>query len=91
MYIELDPVLLEDVVFLAMRRQEQCGDQAMFREYRTRIDAVYDAPDDDLEREIAFRDVHADFFRKLGFEQMLRDCLEEFPLLVRELDRASFL
>jgi len=91
MYIELDPALLEDVVFLAMRCREQLGDQAMFRDYRNRVDAAYDAPDDDRNREIAFRDVHADFFRELGFEQMLRDCLEEFPVLVRELDRASFL
>lgn len=91
MYIEVDPVLLEDVVFLAMRRLEQRGDQAMFREYRNRVDAVYETPNDDHDREIAFRDLHADFFRRLGYEQMLRDCLEEFPLLVRELDRASFL
>ncbi len=91
MHIELDPLLLEDVVFLAIRRREQLGDRVMVRDYRNRVDSLYELAGDDPRREIAFRDVHAEFFQKLGFERMLRECLDEFPLLARRLDRVSFL
>ena len=91
MHIELDPQLLEAVVFLAMRRREQMGDRAVFRDYRNRVDALYDLPVDDESREIAFRDAHADFFKQFGFEQAVRGYLEEFPLLHQNLDRITFL
>ena len=91
MYIELDSLLLEEAVFLAMRRREQTGDRAMVRDYRDRLDALYDSADEDLERDIAFRDMHAEFFGRLHFERTLRDYLDEFPLLGRELDRVSFM
>jgi hypothetical protein len=91
MHIELDPRLLEAVVFLEMRRREQRGEQALFRDYRGRVDALYDLPADDEGRDIAFRDVHAGFFERLGFDQAIRGYIEEFPLLRRELDRITFL
>ncbi len=91
MHIELDPRLLEAVVFLEMRRREQRGEQALFRDYRGRVDAIYDLSADDEGRDIAFRDVHAGFFERLGFDQAIRGYLEEFPLLRRELDRITFL
>ncbi len=91
MDIELDPQLLEAVVFLEIRRREQLGDQAAYRDYRDRVDALYDLPADDEGRDIAFRDAHAVFFARLGFEQALRDYLGEFPLLHQELDRITFL
>ncbi len=90
MQLELDPVLLEESVFLAMRRIEQTGDQATFLEYRRRVDGLYELDCDDQQRQIAFRDVYAEFFRTLGFEQTLRDSLAEFPLLAAQLDRVCF-
>ncbi len=90
MHIELDPQLLEGVVFQEIRRREQLGDQAVFRDYRDRVDALYDLPEDE-DREIAFRDVHADFFGRLGMEQTVRNHLDEFPLLHQKLDRINFL
>jgi hypothetical protein len=91
MHIELDPQLLEAVVFLEMRRREQLGEQAAYRDYRGRIDALYDLPADDEGRDFAFRDVHAEFFEGLGFGQAIRGYIEEFPLLHRELDRITCL
>lgn len=91
MHIELDPQLLEAVVFLEMRRREQLGEQATYRDYHGRVDALYDLPADDEGRDFAFRDVHADFFEGLGFGQAIRGYIEEFPLLRRELDRITFL
>lgn len=87
---ELDPQLLEEVVFQEVRRREQIGDQTVFRDYRDRVDALYDLPEDD-DRETAFRDVHAEFFDRLGLEQMIRNCLNEFPLLYQKLDRIDFM
>jgi hypothetical protein len=91
MHIELDPQLLEAVVFLEIRRREQLGEQATYRDYRGRVDALYDLSADDEGRDIAFRDVHADFFERLGFGQAIRGYIEEFPLLRQELDRITFL
>ncbi len=91
MHIELDPVLLEDVVFLAIRHREQLGDQSMVGQYHHRVDALYDLPHDGDEREIAFRDVHAEFFSQLGLERMIRSPLAEFPLLEEKLQRVTFL
>jgi hypothetical protein len=91
MRIELDPVLLEDVVFLAIRHREQLGDQPMVEQYHHRVDALYNLPHDNDLREIAFRDVHAEFFHKLGFQGMILHQLAEFPLLERELERVTFL
>ena len=91
MHIELESQLLEAVVFLEVRRREQLGDQSTYRDYRERVDALYDLPVDDEGRDVAFRDVHAGFFEQLGFEQAIRDYLEEFPLLHQELDRISLL
>ncbi len=80
MHIELDPQLLEEVVFQEVRRREQIGEQTLFQDYRDRIDALYDLPEED-DRETAFRDVQAVFFMRLGLEQILLNCLDEFTLL----------
>ncbi len=91
MHIELDPQLLETVVFLEVRRREQLGEQAVYEDYRGRVDALYDMSADDEGRDIAFRDVHAEFFERLGFGEAIRSYIEEFPLLRQELDRITFL
>ena len=91
MHIELDPVLLEEVVFLAIRHREQLGDQSIVEQYHHRVDALYDLPHDGDAREIAFRDVHAEFFSQLGLERMIRGPLAEFPLLEEKLERVTFL
>jgi hypothetical protein len=97
MHIELDPQLLEEVVFLEIRRREQSGDQAIYQDYRDRVDSLYDAVigvdalygGDDEDRDIAFRDVHGEFFDRLGFGRMIRDLLDEFPLLQQHLDQIT--
>ncbi len=91
MHIELDPTLLEETVFLALRVREQRGDRAMFEQYHQRVDALYDLPGDDRRREVAFQEVHAEFFGRLGFERTLRRHLAEFPLLEGELNGITFL
>ncbi len=91
MHIELDPALLEGTVFLALRAREQRGDRAIFERYHQRVDVLYDLPGDDRRREVAFQEVHAEFFASLGFERTLRRRLAEFPLLDRELSGITFL
>ncbi len=90
MHIEFDPRLSEDVVFLAMRGREEGGDQAMYGDYRRRLDALYEFSGDAHDREVAFRELFSEFFRTLGYERLLRDVLGEYPLLGRRLDRVSF-
>ncbi len=91
MHIELDPVLLEDVVFLAIQCREQLGDRSMVEKYHRRVDALYELPHEGDQRELAFRDAHAEFFSKLGLERMIRGPLAEFPLLEEKLERVTFL
>ncbi len=91
MHIELDPTLIEETVFLALRARELLGDRAMFEQYHQRIDSLYDLSGDDRRREVAFQEVHAEFFGSLGFEETLRGHLAEFPLLERELNGITFL
>lgn len=91
MHIELDPTLIEETVFLALRVREQRGDRAMFEQYHQRVDALYDLSGDDRRREVAFQEVHAEFFGRLGFEGTLRRHLAEFPLLESELNGITFL
>ncbi|MDP6111198.1 MAG: hypothetical protein QGG53_04955, partial [Planctomycetota bacterium] len=90
MHIELDPQLLEEVVFREVRRREHAGDQSVFRDYHDRVDALYGLPEDD-DRETAFRDVHAEFFDRLGLDQVVRNCLNEFPLLYEKVHRFEFM
>ena len=91
MHIELDPTLIEETVFLALRARELLGDRDMFEQYHQRIDSLYDLRGDDRRREVAFQEVHAEFFGSLGFEETLRGHLAEFPLLERELNGITFL
>ena len=91
MHIELDPALLEESVFLVLRAREERGDRAMFEQFHQRVDALYDLPGDDRGREVAFQEVHAEFFGRLGFEPALQCHMAEFPLLDRELDGITFL
>lgn len=90
MHVEIDPQLIEDVVFLVMRGREKGEDRALYDDYRSRLDALYEFSGDAHHREVAFRDFYAEYFRTLGCEQLLSDALDEYPLLAQGLDKASF-
>ena len=90
MHIEIDPQLIEEAVFLVMRDREKGEDQALYDGYRSRLDALYEFSGDAHHREVAFRDLYAEYFRSLGCEQLLNDVLDEYPLLAQGLDKASF-
>ncbi len=89
MHIELDPQLSEEVVFLGMRHREAIGDSKLCGDYRRRLDSLYEFSGDAHDREVAFRDLYAEFFRTLGYERLLDDVLGEYPLLGQGLDKIS--
>ncbi len=86
---EYDPPLLEEAVFLEMRRRETAGDLESYLAYRKRIDPLYGLPQQ--ERDRSFNDAYAEFFSRLGFDRLLREVAEEYPLLSQEVSQVTFL
>ena len=89
--LELDPELVEQSVFLEIRRREREGDASAARLYRTRIDPLYLIRDDPERRESAFQREHSEFFESLGLAQKIRSAAAEFTLFEERLDRIVFL
>ncbi len=91
MDVEIDAALVEETVFLEVHRREGAGDRDLVARYRGRLEPLYGrAWDHDTDRDLAFRDVHAHFFKELGLDRFLHEILAEFPLLSRGVDRVSF-
>ncbi len=92
MHFEIDPRLVEDVVFLEAHRREAAGDGALALAVHAQADRLYEQawPDNDA-RDLAFRDVHAAFFRDLGFERAITEVLAGYALLRAGLAQLSLL
>lgn len=86
---EYDPPLLEEAVFLEMRRREAAGDLKGYLAYRERIDPLYGLPQQ--ERDRSFHDAYAEIFSRLGFDRLLREVAEEYLLLDQEVSQVTFL
>lgn len=77
--------LVEGVVFLQVRRL-QCGDgQLLALRYQHGRDELYEITDPDARNEAFYR-FHLDWFRKLEFEQRLRNALRRFPNIEAQTD-----
>ncbi len=88
MLVDVDPRLAEEAVFLEVRRRGNAGEVAVPTAYRLEVEPVYEIEDEER-REDAFREVHAAFFVKLGFERVLVAALGEFPRLRQGIDRVT--
>lgn len=77
MKIHYDPLLTEAVVLQEIARRQELGDPALFREYHVAADPLYHRRPDT--RDAAFQRLHAHFFATLGFAEILRAQLREFP------------
>lgn len=71
-YVRIDPGLLEEATFLALRG---CADLLPFDRERVRLYAIADPE----ERERRFRALHAAWFARLGLDAPLRHALGEQP------------
>jgi len=77
MKIQYDPLLTETVVLQEINRQQEAGDRALFCEYHVAADPLYHRRPE--ARNAAFQGLHEQFFNTLGFPELLRTELHEFP------------
>lgn len=90
MKIEFLPFLLEEVVFLGIRQIEsKGGDLSLYRRYQEEKDHLYELSGDEQDK--AFHKLNKDYFSLLGYSGFLFKIIDEFPLLLKELDQISFL
>jgi len=77
MEIHYDPLLTEAVVLQEICRRQEAGDPTLFREYHVAADPLYHRRPE--ARNAAFQRLHEQFFNTLGFPELLRTELHEFP------------
>ena len=80
MKIRYEPCLMEDVLFLEMKRREEAGDLHLFQEYHALADPIYEGFPSGT-REVEFEKLHARLFLQWGFGVVLAKALEEHPEL----------
>lgn len=78
MRFQVDPNLMEEAVFLALRRPGASG--AALRAFDERREVFYQIPDRE-ERDAAFASLHAGYFAKLDLAQPVRRMLDERPVI----------
>lgn len=86
-----DPALAEDAVFHGLRQGEQQGIRDLAREYRREIDPLYELPPGDEARERAFREIHARYFRLLGYDRLFERAFAGAGLVGTQIERATIL
>lgn len=92
MRLEYDPRLVEEAVFLEVRRREAAGDRRLAEEFHRKTEPLYGRTwEHDDARDLAFRDVHAEFFHRLGFDEFIQEVLGRFPLLCRNVEQLAIL
>lgn len=80
MKIEFDPNLIEEVIFWELKAREGKGDFSLTNEYHSLADPVYENFPLD-ERPAQFKKIEWDFFKKLGFLEVVKEIFAEFPEL----------
>lgn len=80
MNIRFQPQLLEEVVLIELRKQEEQGNFSLFEEYHELADPIYERFPIE-ERDQQFEKLHLKFFLRLGLGEELKKVLAEFPLL----------
>jgi len=80
MKIEFDPNLIEEVIFQELKAREEKGDFSLTGEYHSITDTVYENFPLD-ERPAQFKKIEWDFFKKLGFPEVIKEIFGEFPEL----------
>ena len=87
MKVYYEPGLVEEAVFLALRRAEFRGDPGPSRRFHEAVDPMRQIIDLE-EKERRFAEKNLDWFRELGFDRTLPEVLKEFPRAVRRIPRA---
>ncbi len=83
--IEYDPRLTEEVVSQGIKSLEQEGSMRIPDSFREACEPIYDkypiADRDDIDFEDAFRGIYLRFFKILGYEEIVRSALLEYPVI----------
>ncbi|MEK7306349.1 MAG: hypothetical protein AAB014_01810 [Nitrospirota bacterium] len=83
--IEYDPKLTEEIVSQGLKNLESEGNMRIPDQFRAECDPIYDqypiADRDDIDFEDAFRGIYRRFFKILGYEDILRSALLEYPVI----------
>lgn len=76
----LDPLLVEEIVFLAVKKEEEKGTIALAESFHQERETIYHNFSSE-EREGVFQEFYGRFFETLGFRALLGQVLSEFPHL----------
>lgn len=79
--IRFDPALVEEAVFLEVKRREVSGERHMAEVFHARRSCLYDVVGAADEREARFRQLAERNFHELGLSELVTKRFEEFPLV----------
>lgn len=86
--LRLDPALVEEAVFLALRAREASGEGKTTRAFLTEREALYEAAVSPEERERQFQALALRYFRAVGLEAAFADRFSELPLVASHVGAA---
>lgn len=73
-----DPYMVEEIVFSKLREIEGTGNMELYEQYHNLSDRIYELDDED-ERSDGFVELNKEFFNTLGFSEVVRGVVNEFP------------
>ena len=73
-----DPYMVEEIVFSKLREIEGTGNMELYEQYHNLSDRIYELDDED-ERSDGFVELSKEFFNTLGFSEVVRGVVNEFP------------
>ncbi|OHB35622.1 MAG: hypothetical protein A2Y08_04395 [Planctomycetes bacterium GWA2_40_7] len=70
--------MVEEIVFSKLREIEGTGNMELYEQYHNLSDRIYELDDED-ERSDGFVELNKEFFNTLGFSEVVRGVVDEFP------------
>ncbi len=87
--IRFDPALVEEAVFLELKRREASGDRRLAETFHAQRSRLYDATGAADEREARFRQLAERYFHDLGLLELVTTRFEECPLVAAQVQMAT--
>lgn len=79
-----DSQFVDDIVYKGLAEREKNGDLELYKEYHEQRDAIYDI--EQGLRPKKFRELDSDFFKRLGYDSLLNEMLDEYPNLKENIE-----
>jgi len=79
--IQFDPALVEEAVFLELKRREASGNRRIAEAFHAQRSSLYGATGPADEREARFQQLAARYFHELGLADLVTKRFEELPLV----------